>query len=117
MADHHSESQNPEILSRPSSPLQVTELLYKILWYLPMQDLLTCHNVCENWQGLIRQDDQLRRRLWLAEMGWMEADGGFRREDGVWVKYLGRIGFVEASLDIRRGYGGGSVRGLGGVSG
>ena len=106
MANHPLQVQNPEASSKPSSPLGVAELLDKVLGYLPMQDLLASCKVCLQWRDVIRGNRTLRRRLWLADMGWMEADGGFRREDGIWVKYLVGIGFVEVSLEVRKGYGG-----------
>ena len=67
-----------------------------------MQDLLAGNKVCPRWRDVIQEDQRLRRRLRLAEMGWMEAEGGFRREDGVWVKCVAGIGFVQVSLEARR---------------
>ena len=88
------------------SPLTLPELLHKILWHLPMQDLLACYLVCHKWRGIIQGSLSLRRRHLLAQQGFRDASDGFRTGDGAWVRRSENGGgVVQSSLEVGAGRG------------
>ena len=95
----------PEVPS--PSPLKIYEILHRTLWYLPIQDLPACYEVCRLWRDVIDKEHHLWRRRRFARLGFREADGGFRKDNGVWVRWVEEVGGMVMQTSLEVSYGGG----------